>query len=402
MRPSIDVGPSWTSYSLPVTCPLTGAHWMVTKRYRQVYALRQTLQQIHTKAPAAIQRLLEYVLNLPFPDKEVLTRLVRGKETSGMRRRRQHAFLSFMDALMHVRAIAPEHRRLVEGEDLVSALDTFVTQPRAVKATMFDVSSASAFVLRVPPPPSVREATAATTMYTLSLPSLHASIPSWTFQSRYSSCRAFRDALIDLGRQIKTQPSLVHLSWLLETVTSLPFPKRRWRADSAAVIRDRQEGLERFMSAVMTFAWVCRHRSAVTAENAPLAMAMGGVLAYIESFVPPPPPRTESDIDCVICWDVFSDDYVDVHTLACGHRFHRACFTTWVAQRPICPVCCRAVDASRRQVLPVVNRLPRGFDWFMWTLLVVILVVTSGSAVVVYYLARALLVVVGRCLQLVM
>ncbi|KAF0700427.1 Aste57867_9052 [Aphanomyces stellatus] len=403
-KAAIDVG-QWTSYSVPVTCPLTGAHWVVTKRYREFHALHTTLEEIHTKAPASIQRLLQRPLEIAFPDKETFSRLLLlGGETFSMRQRRQRAFLLLMDALMHVRAIAREHRSIVQGNLLFLALDEFVAQPSVARARMFDADNAEHFRVQPPSPHPLRDATDVTDVYTLSVTSLDAST-SWTVEKRYAECWDFREALLDMAQQIKTQPSLMHLSWLVKNVAALPFPLRRWRSDTAAVIRDRQEGLQRLVTAVMTLAWFCRHRSAVPAANAPLATAMGDVLAHIEAFLPPPPPRvSESDIDCVICWDPFTDDYADVHTLACGHRFHRPCFTEWVAQRPICPVCCRtvAVDGIDGQAPPVVYRPPRHRRdlWLFWEAFVVVMVATVGAAAVGFYFSPVLLALVDRCLHL--
>jgi hypothetical protein len=52
---------------------------------------------------------------------------------------------------------------------------------------------------------------------------------------------------------------------------------------------------------------------------------------------------------CPICWE---QDEIAKSTLACGHSFHTACLSTWLARNPTCPLCRRVIAAESQERNP--------------------------------------------------
>lgn len=46
---------------------------------------------------------------------------------------------------------------------------------------------------------------------------------------------------------------------------------------------------------------------------------------------------------CCICWEV---EDIATSTLPCGHSFHPACLSSWLARNPTCPLCRRGIVAE--------------------------------------------------------
>lgn len=59
---------------------------------------------------------------------------------------------------------------------------------------------------------------------------------------------------------------------------------------------------------------------------------------------------------CCICWE---QDDIAISTLACGHAFHTACLSTWLARNAICPLCREIVAEHSPEAAQAAERTER-------------------------------------------
>ncbi|CAK4079087.1 unnamed protein product [Aphanomyces euteiches] len=408
-----------TGNAKTVTCPVTGETWVVRKTDVELCVFRENLSAFRaTRAlHPIVDWLLQCLVDIPFASDADSTP--------------QDVFGRLLTFLLHVRMVVWESSDDLTTTDSTLAmfstiLNTFVANHKSIPIDDLTCSHLDHTPCLFPKntkknPPAASETTI---LYTFTRDLYRQR--TWSIQKRYSEFQTFHTALIHAHHVIKDNSRLLYLSWMLELVLQLPFPKKLWFAsDKASLILERQVAFEAIVSALLRLHWLCDRRHFAELHNPLLAACMKQVFDAVESFLqfhrgPNDITNTvensessrhsasavdisdvlDHDNECVICWEKLPDDDDEdtnaTQTLICGHTFHRTCMDDWLNHRPICPICCRQVAPDRPQQM---IRLRQDL-WTFWQAFGVIFLITLCSVVVGFYMSPLLLEVVDQCLAI--
>ncbi|OWZ19229.1 Kazal serine protease inhibitor PbraEPI2 [Phytophthora megakarya] len=218
--------------------------------------------------------------------------------------------------------------------------------------------------------------------------SRHGDDDQWVLKKRYSELETFRRLLFkriedweytvrrEFTRKttVDRQKTFAVVSNAMRRAISPTFPKKHFRANKVAVIKERVVGLPNFVRkllGVYTDLAVYKTNSQLQAGGFASSWAqLCTIFSELEAFLKIPQPQKDAEIQrhsavlalkdfndytrsvgeeahdqlCSICLneDPVTDEGRPLVALPCGHHFHEDCVIDWFSTSPTCPLCRRS------------------------------------------------------------